>query len=88
LWSGTVSIASNVGGSMKKEVKVEDLKNIMPSSRTTIYFPIVGLQLFMIALLFSHESIMYTLLVLIGSAALTEGFEKSRLQNKLKQIIR
>jgi hypothetical protein len=73
---------------MKKEVKVEDLKNIMPSSRTTIYFPIIGMQLFMVALLFSHESVMYTLLLLIGSAALTEGFEKSRLQNKLKQIIR
>jgi len=72
---------------MKNEVKVEELKKLMPSPKTTIYFPIIALQIFMVAFLFPHESIIYTFLLLIGAAALTEGFEKSRLQNKLKQII-
>jgi hypothetical protein len=71
---------------MKNEIKVEELKKLMPST-SAIYFPIIGLQIFMAAFLFSSENIIYTFLLLIGAVAVTEGFEKSRLQNKLKQII-
>jgi hypothetical protein len=72
---------------MKTEVKVEELKKLMPSTKSMIYFQIVGLQIFMVAFLFSSEEIIYTLLLLIGAAALTEGYEKTRLQNKLKEIM-
>lgn len=72
---------------MKNEVKVEELKKIMPSTRSMVYFPIFGLQIFMIAFLFSSENILYSLLLMVGAAVLTEGIEKSRLQNKLKRIL-
>ena len=72
---------------MKSEVKIEELQKLMPSTRSMLYLQIAGVQIFLVALLFSSEDIMYTLLLLIGAAALTEGFEKTRLQNKIKQIM-
>jgi hypothetical protein len=72
---------------MKNEVKVDELKKLMPSARTMVYFPIFGLQIFMVAFLFSSENIVFPLLLMIGAAMFTEGYEKSRLLNKLKRII-
>jgi hypothetical protein len=75
------------GGKMKQAVNVEELKKLMPSSRSTIYSSIIGVQICMVAFLFSQESMLFTVLLFLGAAALTEGYEKTRLQNKLKQII-
>jgi hypothetical protein len=72
---------------MKSEIKIEELQKLMPSTKSMLSLQIVGVQIFMIAFLFSSENIFYTLLLLIGAAALTEGFEKTRLQNKLKQLM-
>ena len=73
---------------MKSEVKIDELKKLLPSTRSMLYLQIIGLQIFMVAFLFSSENILYTILLLLGAVALTEGFEKTRLQNRLKQIMK
>lgn len=72
---------------MKKEVKVEELQRLMPSKKETIYLQVAGLLIFIAAFLFSRENIIHPILLMLGVSALTRGFEKSRLQNKLKQIM-
>jgi hypothetical protein len=72
---------------MKSEIKIEELQKLMPSTKSMLSLQVVGVQIFMIAFLVSSENIFYTLLLLMGAAALTEGFEKTRLQNKLKQLM-
>jgi hypothetical protein len=72
---------------MKSEVKVEFLQKLMPSSRSILYFQIIGTLIFMVALLFSNENIIYIFLLLMGEVALTKGFDKSIFQNKFKQIM-
>lgn len=73
---------------MKSEVKIDELKKLIPSTRSMLYLQIIGLQIFMVAFLFSSENILYTILLLLGAVALTEGFEKTRLQNRLKQMMK
>jgi len=72
---------------MKTEVNVEEIQKLTPSIKSTIYLQVIGLQIFMIALLFSSENIIFTFLLLTGTAAITKGYYESRMQNKLKQII-
>jgi hypothetical protein len=76
------------GGFMKSEVNIDELKKLIPSTRSMLYLQIIGLQIFMVAFLFSSENILYTILLLLGAVALTEGFEKTRLQNRLKQMMK
>lgn len=73
---------------MKSEVKIDELKKLIPSTKSMLYLQIIGLQIFMVAFLFSSENILYTILLLLGAVALTEGFEKTRLQNRLKQMMK
>jgi len=72
---------------MKNEVTDEELQKLMPSKRETMYLQIGGLLIFLAALLFCRENIIHPILLMIGVSVLTRGFEKSRLQNKLQQII-
>jgi hypothetical protein len=81
------SFLSNVGGDMKTEIKVEELKQLMPSKRETTYLQVLGLLIFMAAFLFCRDNIIHPILLMAGVMALTRGFEKIRLQNKLKQIM-
>ena len=73
---------------MKSEVNIDELKKLLPSTRSMLYLQIIGLQIFMVAFLFSSENILYTILLLAGAVTLTEGFEKTRLQNRLKQMMK
>lgn len=72
---------------MKTEVKVEDLQKLMPSTKSMIYLEIVGVQILLIAFLLLNENFFSPFLLMIGAVVLTRCFEKSRLQNKLKEII-
>ena len=72
---------------MKNEVTDEELQKLMPSKRETMYLQIGGLLIFLAAFLFCRENIIHPILLMIGVSVLTRGFEKSRLQNKLQQII-
>ena len=51
--------------------KHEGLKNFTPSTREVINYPILGLQIFIIALLFSSVKITYIILLMIGAILLT-----------------
>jgi hypothetical protein len=72
---------------MKSEVKIEELQKLMPSARSMLSLQIAGVQIFLAAFLFSGNEFISTLLFLIGAAALTESFEKTRLQHKIKEIM-
>jgi hypothetical protein len=72
---------------MKTEIKVEELKQLMPSKKETIYLQILGLLTFIAAFLFSRDNIIHPVLLMLGIMTLTEGFEKTKLQKKLKKIM-
>jgi hypothetical protein len=72
---------------MKVDMKVEELLRLMPSKGETIYLQVIGLVFFMAAFMFSRDNILHPILLMAGASALTRGFEKSRLQNKLKQMM-
>lgn len=72
---------------MKDDAKVKELRKLRPSTGATVYFPIIGLQVFIIAFLFVGDNIIYPFLLLIAAVALIVGFKISRFQNKLKQIV-
>jgi hypothetical protein len=78
---------SMIGGPMKVEVKVEELQKLMPSRRETIYLQVGGLFIFLAAFFFCRDNIIHPILLMLGVSVLTRGFEKSRLLNKLQQIV-
>ena len=72
---------------MKSEIKVEELKQLMPSKRGTTYLQVLGFFVFLSAFLFCRDTIIHPILLMAGVMMLTSGFEKSKLQNKLKQMM-
>ena len=72
---------------MKTEIKVEELGKLMPSKKETIYLQVLGLLTFIAAFLFSRDNILHPILLMLGVTTLTEGFDKIRLQKKLRQIM-
>ena len=72
---------------MKTEVKVEDLQKLIPSTKSMIFCEIAGVQMIVIALLVFHENIVFSFLSMIGAAVLTVGFEKTKWQNRLKEMM-
>jgi hypothetical protein len=72
---------------MKTEIKVEELEKLMPSKKETIYLQVLGLLTFVAAFLFSRDNIIHPILLMLGVTTLTEGFDKIRLQKKLRQIM-
>jgi hypothetical protein len=78
---------SSSGGDMKTEIKVEELEKLMPSKKETIYLQVLGLLTFVAAFLFSRDNIIHPILLMLGVTTLTEGFDKIKLQKKLRQIM-
>jgi len=72
---------------MKTEIKVEELGKLMPSKKETIYLQVLGLLTFIAAFLFSRDNILHPILLMLGVTTLTEGFDKIKLQKKLRQIM-
>jgi hypothetical protein len=56
---------------MLNDKKHDKLKNITPPTREVINYPIMGLQIFIIVLLFSSVKITYIILLIIGAMLLT-----------------
>jgi hypothetical protein len=61
----------NYGGSMKNDKKDVERKKFAPPLREVINYPILGLQIFIIALLFSNVKITYIILLMIGVILVT-----------------
>ena len=72
---------------MKSKVKVEEIHKLMPSTKSVTYLQIAGVQIFLAAFLLLNESYFFPFLLMIGAALLTKCFEKTRLQNKIKEIV-
>jgi hypothetical protein len=75
------------GGSMKSAVRVEELHKLMPSTKSVTFLQIAGVEIFLIAFLLLNESSVFPFLLMVGAAVLTKCFEKSKLQNKIKEIV-
>lgn len=56
---------------MKNNKKQQELNNFTSPTREVINYPIMGLQIFIIVLLFSSVKITYIILLIIGAILLT-----------------
>jgi len=56
---------------MKNDKKHEELKNYISPTREVINYHVLGLQIFIIALLFTSVKITYIILLMIGAILLT-----------------
>jgi hypothetical protein len=72
---------------MKTEVKVEELKSLIPSKKETIYLQTGGLLILFLAFCFYGKSIIFVGLLMVGMSTLTRGFDKLRIKKQLNQLI-
>ena len=56
---------------MKNEMNHEGINTMPPPKREVIHYPVLGWQIFIIALLFSNVNITYIILLMIGAILFT-----------------
>ncbi|RPI03353.1 MAG: hypothetical protein EHM64_12410 [Ignavibacteriae bacterium] len=69
---------------MISEARNEENKKVMRSSKLMLLMQIAGLQICMIALLFSNEGILFAILLFVGATVFTQGFEKTKWHYRLR----